>query len=282
MRAPGTPNASTGRLLAAGLILVLGLGSLPSTQAIVVNAPEYVLSDKVPFVFTDADAGTKVILKVGTRTYQRTVGDSTFNITATNVTAGYTHWVMNASLDGDSVQVDGFVYYDASLKDVQARIAGVSSDVAHLQSDVGKVRSDLGRVNSTVLQGRNATTRIATNLTAIKTAVGGNKSSVAQADPASNQAASEAKDAHAAASAAAGYGQRLTIYVLAAALVTLGAFAFVLYQLKRRSQEQLLVLLAVASHEGITPSSPEYQKALEAIHGKPKPKKAKKVKVAKV
>ena len=60
----------------------------------------------------------------------------------------------------------------------------------------------------------------------------------------------------------------------------LGLTVFILWELRRRSQEQLLMLLAVASHEGITPQSPEYQKALEAVKGVKKPKNVKKVKVA--
>jgi hypothetical protein len=65
------------------------------------------------------------------------------------------------------------------------------------------------------------------------------------------------------------------------ALMVLGMTMRVLALARTAHKEQLVLLLAMAAHAGVSPDSPEFLRAQEAIEGKAKPKKEHKSRKAK-
>jgi hypothetical protein len=232
--------------------------------------PGLVLDATVPAYVTGLPAGSEVTLAIGDASATKgTATAGSVLVKLAGVEPGLREWTLSVSGGNVTTTTHGFVLVDTELAELRASVAlqqGVDAGaVANLTKSLHAFEAHLeARQNRTL---GNLTAKLdALPLLALRNATATLANLPKPAAPVVVAPASTAP--------APGWMAAVPTGLLALLLIPIHFLA--LLQARKGRREALMLLLVLAAKAGITPDSPEFQKAMEAFEGKrPKVKKAK-------
>ena len=253
-------------LLAAAGLLLAASPVLAETE---VSAPSYVFTSTAPFLVKGAPPAATVNITVGPRSFQGTASGDVDVFQVTSVPDGLHPWVVKVTKAGTTTMVNGSMLIDGRITAMLAQLSAIQLNLTD-ENATGTLAARLAAVEADLADLTENTTKLRVELpeNVTKDLDGAVKQAVTAATLINAPDPNKAK-ADSAAIRAAESNANLAFYAAAACAVLLLVVAWLLVrEMRRVHRETLVFVLAIAAHSGITPESPEFAQALEALKSK--------------